>query len=318
MRYTRAEQLGTGYYNTPYKFNDFGVKSERALDERSARSAELDEETGLYYYGARYYDPRTSIFISVDPLANADKNIGYSPYSYAINNPITYIDPDGRCWQKVGEEYIPCDNAKVGSTTNDAFGYNWTMTKSDGWQLTNGADPSKVNYQYDHIAPTGDKNYYLNRYKNHIEKYNTRPPDYYLEYGYNNKALFDKTYPSMSDVGKEVFDKIGKGLQEAMNKGIQESVLNPNTRGLQGDNQAFKEFAYETHFPVYKESGIGKLGGDDLLRMISVPKLRDIFGSPEGRSLIKKLFPVLFSERPRNPDLWDPQKNPGLKRPGEF
>jgi hypothetical protein len=186
------------------------------------------------------------------------------------------------------------------------------MTKNDGWQLTNGADPSKVNYQYDHIEPTGDKSYYTDRYKNHIEKYNTRPPDYYLEYGYNNKALFDKTYPTMSDVGKEVFDKIGPGLQNAMNEGIR------NNPSLQRNNQEFKDFAYNSHFPVYKESGIGKLGGDDLLRMISVPKWRDTFGSPEGRSLIKKLFPVLFSERPRNPNLWDPQKNPGLKRPGEF
>jgi RHS repeat-associated protein len=52
---------------------------------------ELDKETGLYYAGARYYDPKVSIWLSVDPLADADKNIGYSPYAYAINNPITYI-----------------------------------------------------------------------------------------------------------------------------------------------------------------------------------------------------------------------------------
>nr|WP_242053106.1 RHS repeat-associated core domain-containing protein [Dysgonomonas sp. GY617] len=39
-------------WNTPYLFN----------------AKELDEETGLYYYGARYYDPRVSIFYGVDPL----------------------------------------------------------------------------------------------------------------------------------------------------------------------------------------------------------------------------------------------------------
>ncbi|NIV10723.1 MAG: hypothetical protein GWN62_05360, partial [Aliifodinibius sp.] len=31
-------------------------------------SKELDEETGLYYYGARYYDPRTSVWQSADPI----------------------------------------------------------------------------------------------------------------------------------------------------------------------------------------------------------------------------------------------------------
>jgi RHS repeat-associated protein len=54
---------------------------------------ELDEETGLYYYGARYYDVRTSVFISVDPLA--EKYPGWSPYNYTLNNPINLIDPTG-------------------------------------------------------------------------------------------------------------------------------------------------------------------------------------------------------------------------------
>ena len=53
---------------------------------------ELDTETGLYYYGARYYDPKTSIFLNVDPLA--EKTM--TPYAYTNNNPIMLVDPDGR------------------------------------------------------------------------------------------------------------------------------------------------------------------------------------------------------------------------------
>jgi RHS repeat-associated protein len=60
---------------------------------------ELDEETGLYYYGARYFDPRTSIFESVDPMAN--KYPGLSSYAYTRDNPINYNDPDGRDGVKV-------------------------------------------------------------------------------------------------------------------------------------------------------------------------------------------------------------------------
>ena len=52
---------------------------------------ELDQETGLYYYGARYYDPKTSIFLNVDPLA--EKTM--TPYAYTNNNPIMLVDPTG-------------------------------------------------------------------------------------------------------------------------------------------------------------------------------------------------------------------------------
>ena len=55
---------------------------------------ELDTETGLYYYGARYYDPRVSLWLNVDPLAEKYPNI--SPYTYVANNPINAIDPDGK------------------------------------------------------------------------------------------------------------------------------------------------------------------------------------------------------------------------------
>jgi len=56
---------------------------------------ELDEETGLYYYGARYYDPRTSIWQSVDKAS--EKMPAWSPYNFSYNSPIRYSDPDGNC-----------------------------------------------------------------------------------------------------------------------------------------------------------------------------------------------------------------------------
>lgn len=55
---------------------------------------ELDYETGLYYYGAGYYDAKLSLWLNVDPLAEEYPNI--SPYTYVANNPINAIDPDGR------------------------------------------------------------------------------------------------------------------------------------------------------------------------------------------------------------------------------
>ncbi len=71
---------------------------------------ELDEETQLYYFGARYYDPRTSVWQSTDPILGSylagNPNGGvYAPgnlamYSYSWNNPVVLRDPDGR-WIQV-------------------------------------------------------------------------------------------------------------------------------------------------------------------------------------------------------------------------
>ncbi|GLQ06037.1 RHS repeat-associated core domain-containing protein [Sneathiella chinensis] len=55
---------------------------------------ELDEETGLYYVGQRYYDPELGQFLSVDPARD-----GREPYEYAGNDPVNYVDTDGRMRQ---------------------------------------------------------------------------------------------------------------------------------------------------------------------------------------------------------------------------
>ena len=65
-------------FSSPYLFN----------------GKELDRETNLSYYGARYLDMKTSLWLSVDVLAEEYFNIG--GYTYCTNNPINFIDPDGR------------------------------------------------------------------------------------------------------------------------------------------------------------------------------------------------------------------------------
>jgi RHS repeat-associated protein len=67
-----------GTWNTPYLFN----------------GKELDEETGLYYYGARYLNPTSGMWLSTDPLF--EKYVGMSPYNYCADNPVKLVDPDGR------------------------------------------------------------------------------------------------------------------------------------------------------------------------------------------------------------------------------
>ncbi len=72
-----VEQSTNNILENVYKFN----------------AKELDAQTGYYYYGARYYDPGASIFLSVDPLA--EEFPAWTPYHYVHNNPINLIDPTG-------------------------------------------------------------------------------------------------------------------------------------------------------------------------------------------------------------------------------
>ena len=100
--------------STPYKFT----------------SKELDEETGLYYFEARYYDARMSRWISADPpisrgdyfpvppvndkakehnsklpgMGGVFNSINLDAYQYAGQNPVRLIDPDGKFILGCGEE----------------------------------------------------------------------------------------------------------------------------------------------------------------------------------------------------------------------
>lgn len=83
-------------WNTPYLFN----------------AKEFDEETGMYYYGARYYEPRLSLWMSVDP-----KEEDYpmsSTYCFVNNNPIIFIDLRGLdSYYTMDGEYLGDNNKKT-------------------------------------------------------------------------------------------------------------------------------------------------------------------------------------------------------------
>ncbi|MFG2999081.1 SpvB/TcaC N-terminal domain-containing protein [Streptomyces sp. NPDC048340] len=99
----------TGQADTPYRFT----------------GKELDAETGLYYYGARYYNPRTQLWAGADPALPdyLDKDLAggigeprnLAAYTYTHNNPVKLTDPTGK-WPKMPSWKT------IGHTTLDVVG----------------------------------------------------------------------------------------------------------------------------------------------------------------------------------------------------
>jgi len=133
--YFHPDHLGSSSYVTDKKGNFFEMieylpYGETLYDEAATvdktefrfTSKEQDAETGLYYHGARYRDAKTGVWLSVDPyLANGNyfpvppvndkarernkklpgmggvfNSVNMNAYHYAGNNPVRYVDPDGK------------------------------------------------------------------------------------------------------------------------------------------------------------------------------------------------------------------------------
>ena len=101
--------LHNGTYRTRYLFN----------------GKELDTETNLYYYGARYFEPNIAVWYGVDPLAIMYPfNTGYV---YCSANPVMRIDPDGRFDIETGEIEKGDNLTDITKQINQKYNTNFTV-----------------------------------------------------------------------------------------------------------------------------------------------------------------------------------------------
>ena len=125
-----SAQLVTDYEGNEYQRIEYTPYGELWVEKKTEReeglrylpykftAKEQDEETGLYYYGARYLDAKYSRWLSADPAVNdyvsgtsageggIYNTVNFSLYHYAGNNPIAYTDPDGRDVKNNTKKYI--------------------------------------------------------------------------------------------------------------------------------------------------------------------------------------------------------------------
>ena len=120
---TRAITNGAGTAVWTGSYEPFGRLSSETGSRVSPylfTGQELDGETGLYYFGARYYDPSTGMFTSADSiLARPYDPQSLNRYAYVGGKPLSRFDPDGHNWW--------------GDFTNwVGKGLNWLGQHSDG------------------------------------------------------------------------------------------------------------------------------------------------------------------------------------------
>jgi RHS repeat-associated protein len=130
-----VEHLETTIETTPFRFT----------------GKERDSETGLYYFGARYLNPQTSMWLSADPamgeyipaagqkpdqlggMGGVFNYVNLHAYHYAGNNPVVLIDPDGRKpkrWIDVKEFYKYSMGEEIASLVADTkIKYGPTLNK---------------------------------------------------------------------------------------------------------------------------------------------------------------------------------------------
>jgi len=117
IKFLNADPLGsivletdiTGTVLSQYEYQPFGELSSIQSSITNGgetnylfTNQEFDPESDLYYYNARYYNPKIGRFISMDPAyGHADDVLGLNGYVYVRNNPLKYVDPSGEFEEQV-------------------------------------------------------------------------------------------------------------------------------------------------------------------------------------------------------------------------
>jgi RHS repeat-associated protein len=107
LRYFHADLLGsvaasttaTGTIAATTEYDTWGNLSGSA-QAYAFTGREWDAEIGLYYYRARYYDPRVGRFVGEDPIGSRGGDLNL--YAYVRSNPARYLDPFGESWYDPG------------------------------------------------------------------------------------------------------------------------------------------------------------------------------------------------------------------------
>lgn len=171
---------------------------------------EYQDELGLnmYDYGARNYDPALGRWMNIDPLA--ERHPENSTYTYCMNNPVVFVDPDGKDFGL----YVDFKN---GTVTIKATYYTTANDRDSAIKATKSWNDLSGKFSYNFKDENGNSQSYKINYELNVEV--VTPKKDQTELSALNQAL--------------VTDTSGEGN---VYKVVDDKILDPNTNGTTGQN----------------------------------------------------------------------------------
>jgi len=143
----------TAYGNTRYTFSTNAFPLSRRYT-----SQVLDEDTGLYYYGSRYYDPVLGRFVQPDTvIPHIFDPQSYDRYAYARDNPLHYVDPTGHAPDD--DEEIPMTAGGARSMLLRDNPQAAALVKWGGQAMVNSAQAGRVAAELNPVVGTYNNGY---------------------------------------------------------------------------------------------------------------------------------------------------------------
>ncbi|PKL46818.1 MAG: hypothetical protein CVV37_08415, partial [Nitrospira bacterium HGW-Nitrospira-1] len=217
-------------------YGEDAYNSGSGSDPKYKFTGKEEDDTGLYYYGARYYDPVLARFITPDAMGDN--------YVYANNNPVMYIDPDGNNASDVIKDYIDEKIFSIRRSVSELGDAIASDVSKIQLYISNGVNAAPTFFKNLVVAKTNDQLYKIDAVNNFLDENGTYciPKEQYDTSVPIEDQLFVPTLlmggglaaQPAKKVSFQVFEKLAvvdKQVVKPASEGVEASIKNLGKRG---------------------------------------------------------------------------------------